>query len=54
MGTCSPEGEIQRDYPKDSPSGKTSYIQGKGVWEVYKGYTISAQTITGKGDGERK
>jgi hypothetical protein len=49
-----PEEEIRRDNPKDSPSGKTTYIQGNGAWDVYKEYTTSAQTMSGKRDGEKE
>jgi hypothetical protein len=49
-----PEEEIQRDNPKDSPFRQDLLYTRKEAWDVYKGYTTSAQTMFGKRDGEKE
>jgi hypothetical protein len=50
----SPEEEIRRDNPKDFPFRQNYLYTRKEAWDVYKAYTTSVQTMSGKGDGERE
>jgi hypothetical protein len=49
-----PEEEIRRDNPKDSPFRQDLLYTMKEAWDVYKAYTTSAQTMSGKRDGEKE
>jgi hypothetical protein len=49
-----PEEEIRRDNPKDSPFRQDLLYTMKEAWDVYKGYTTSAQTMSGKRDEEKE
>jgi hypothetical protein len=49
-----PEEEIRRDNPKDSSFRQDLLYTMKEEWDVYKGYTTSAQTMSGKRDGEKE
>jgi hypothetical protein len=49
-----PEEEIRRDNPKDSPFRQDLLYTMKEAWDVYKGYTTSAQTMSGKRDREKE
>jgi hypothetical protein len=49
-----PEEVIQRDNPKDSPFRQDLLYTRKEAWDEYKAYTTSAQTMSGKRDGEKE
>jgi hypothetical protein len=49
-----PEEVIQRDNPKDSPFRQDLLYTMKEAWDVYKSYTTSAQTMSGKRDREKE
>jgi hypothetical protein len=49
-----PEEVIQRDNPKDSPFRQDLLYTRNEAWDEYKVYTTSAQTTSGKRDGEKE